>query len=110
MSNLPELCLSGRKGRFAKPLYPKRVPRVRIPPAPPLKSLSGHYVCATALPLRLKQSGLRSHDADLALGDIDPLSERAKMVAAVASVFEPDALARGAGEVAQHLRCDRLVS
>jgi hypothetical protein len=28
-------CLSGRKGRFAKPLYGlKPVPRVRIPPSP----------------------------------------------------------------------------
>ena len=31
-----ERCLSGRKGRFAKPLYElKLVPRVRIPPSPP---------------------------------------------------------------------------
>ncbi len=30
-----ERCLSGRKGRFAKPLYElKLVPRVRIPPSP----------------------------------------------------------------------------
>src|SRR6266446_8408287 len=28
--------LSGRKQRFAKAPYPKRVPRVRIPPSPPL--------------------------------------------------------------------------
>src|SRR5207244_7621797 len=27
--------LSGRKQRFAKAPYPKRVPRVRIPPSPP---------------------------------------------------------------------------
>jgi hypothetical protein len=34
-----ERCLSGRKGRFAKPLYElKLVPRVRIPPSP-LKSV-----------------------------------------------------------------------
>ena len=33
---LLERCLSGRKGRFAKPLYGlKSVPRVRIPPSPP---------------------------------------------------------------------------
>jgi hypothetical protein len=34
-SRKKERCLSGRKGRFAKPLYElKLVPRVRIPPSP----------------------------------------------------------------------------
>src|SRR5438046_2497306 len=32
--------LSGRKQRFAKAPYPKRVPRVRIPPSPPAPRLS----------------------------------------------------------------------
>jgi len=30
------------------------------------------------------------------------------VIAAVAAAFEPDTLARGPGEFAQHLRCDRL--
>ena len=36
--------------------------------------------------------------------DLDPPSERAKMVATVAAAVKPDTLARGAGEFAQHLR------
>ena len=33
---LAERCRSGRSGRSRKPLYPSRVPWVRIPPSPPL--------------------------------------------------------------------------
>ena len=54
-------------------------PRVRIPPSPPLQSLSGHCVCATVRDKRLKQPGLRSHDADLALGGLDALRGRADL-------------------------------
>ncbi len=32
-------CLRARKERFAKPSYPKRVPRVRIPPSPQINLL-----------------------------------------------------------------------
>ncbi len=40
-----ERCLSGRKGRFAKPLYGlKPVPRVRIPPSPPKKNIYRLFV------------------------------------------------------------------
>ncbi|HTR11909.1 MAG TPA: hypothetical protein VMI72_01320 [Roseiarcus sp.] len=77
---------------------------VRIPPLPPLQSLSGHGVYAKVRHEGLEQPGLRSDDPHLALGDLDPLGERAEMVAAVAAAFEPDALARGARKAAQHLR------
>ena len=84
-------------------------PWVRIPPLPPLQSLSGHCVYATARHQRLKQPGLRSHDPDLAGIDLDALSQRAQMVAAIASTFQPDTLTRCRGELSQHLRRDGLL-
>src|SRR5260370_7976952 len=39
--------LSGRKQRFAKAPYPKRVPRVRIPPSPSLKRGEGTQKAGT---------------------------------------------------------------
>jgi hypothetical protein len=39
--------LSGRKQRFAKAPYPKRVPRVRIPPSPPCPPASESLTPAT---------------------------------------------------------------
>ena len=75
---------------------------------PPFQSLSGHHVRATVRHERLEQPGLRSHDPNFALGDLDALCERAKMVAAVTAPFKPDTLARGVGELAEHLRRDRL--
>ena len=62
-------------------------------------SLSATSVPEWALHLRRRSpqasgaAGFRSHDADLAIGDLDPLGERAKMVAAVAAPFKPDTLA-----------------
>ena len=48
-----ERCLSGRKGRFAKPLYGlKPVPRVRIPPSP-LKTITFCSGCSVARLSRL---------------------------------------------------------
>ena len=85
-----------------------RVSRVRIPPSPPFQSLRGHRVCATVRHERLEQPGLRSHDTNLAFGDLDALGERAKMVTAVATAFEPYTLARGTGEFAEHLQRDCL--
>jgi hypothetical protein len=70
--------------------------------------LSGHADCATVRHERLEQPGLRSHDPHLAVTDFDPLSERAKMVTAVAAAFEPDTLSRGAGKLIEHLRRDCL--
>jgi hypothetical protein len=75
-----------------------------------LQSLSGHCACATVRHERLEQPGLRSHDADLAFGHLDPLGERAKMVATLAAAFKSDALAGGPGELTQHLRRNRLAS
>ena len=49
---------------------------------------------------RLEQPGLRSHDPDVSLGDLDTLGERAQMVAAIAAAFETDALAGGRSELA----------
>ena len=83
-------------------------PWVRIPLRPPFQSLSGHAARAAVRHERLEQPGLRSHDTNLAIGDLDTLGERAKMVTAVAATFKPDALARGAGKLGQHLRRDRL--
>jgi hypothetical protein len=40
---------------------------------------------------------LRSHDANLVVGDLDTLRQRAQVVAAVAAPFEPDALAGAHG-------------
>ena len=84
------------------------VSRVRIPLPPPFQPLRGHFVCAAVRHQRLEQPGLRSHDADLAFGDLDPLGERAQVIAAIAAAFEPDALAGGAGKLAEHLWRDRL--
>ena len=86
----------------------ERPSRVRIPLSPPLQSPSGHCVCAAVRHERLEQPRLRSHDADLAFGDLDALGERAKMVAAIAAAFEVDALACGACELAEHLWRNRL--
>jgi hypothetical protein len=44
--------LSGRKQRFAKAPYPKRVPRVRIPPSPP--AITSHDLYAALLALRVR--------------------------------------------------------
>ena len=41
---------------------------------------------------------------------LDTLRQRAQVIAAITAAFEPDALARGFSELAQHLRRDSFVS
>ena len=64
-------------------------------PLPPFQSLSGHCVYAITRYQRLKQAGFRSHDPNLAFGNLDALGERAEVVAAIAAAFSADTLTRG---------------
>lgn len=50
---------------------------------------------------RAQQHSLRSHDADMALPDLDTLREGAQMIPPIAASMQPEAFARGAGEGAQ---------
>lgn len=63
-------CEAVRKGRKRRR---GRRGAVRLPPPPPLQSLSGHCAYAAARHQRLKQLGLRSHDPNLAVRDLDTL-------------------------------------
>src|SRR5574337_1992485 len=89
------------------------VPGVRIPPSPPLQNRTANAgrsrLYAGRGGQRLKQIALGADDAHLAIRDLDPLDERAEVVAAVAAAVDPDALARRLGEPLDHLRCDRLL-
>jgi hypothetical protein len=58
----------------------------------------GHAAYATIRHERLEQPGLRSHDPNFTVCDLDVLREHTKMVAAVASPFKQDVLARGTGK------------
>ena len=69
-------------------------PWVRIPPCPPLRNNDGHSVRRRGYAIsgqHPEQVALRSHDADLAAIDLDPLRQGAKMVAAIAAAFRADA-------------------
>src|SRR5688500_3368811 len=69
--NLLVRWLSGRKQRFAKAPYPKRVPRVRIPPSPPLHFRFDFRDCS--LPRRsLGEGGFDWRDASRARVTIRP--------------------------------------
>jgi hypothetical protein len=70
--------------------------------------LSGHCSHAAVGGKGLKQPGLRSHYTNLAYIDLDPLSEGAEVVAAIAAVVQLHALASGACESFEHLRRDGL--
>ena len=82
------------------------VPRVRIPPSPPLQNRTANagrsrfYACRGGE--GLKQIALRADDADLAVCDLDALGERAEVVAAIAAAVDPDPLACGPGESLDH--------
>ena len=90
------------------------VPWVRIPPHPPLQNRTANAgrsrLYAGRGGQRLKQIAFRADDADLAVGDLDALGERAEMVAAIAAAVDPDPLARRPGEPLDHLRRDRLLA
>jgi hypothetical protein len=55
---------------------------------------------------RLEQIAFRADDADLAVGDLDPLGECTEMLATIAAAVDPDRLARRPGERLDHLRRD----
>ena len=80
----PERCLSGRKGRFAKPLYElKLVSRVRIPPSPLIKWMSPDFVggifilerCGAcsgkSAEIKMGVRGANGHPFDLASPTVD---------------------------------------
>ena len=86
---------------------------VRIPLPPPLQNRTANAKRSRLYAGRggqcLNQIALRADDADLALGDLDALSERAEMVAAIAAALDPDPLPRRPGEPLDHLRRDGLL-
>src|SRR6185437_1392871 len=86
---------------------------VRIPLPPPLQNRTANAKRSRLYAGRggqcLNQIALRADDADLALGDLDALSERAEMVAAIAAALDPDPLACRPGEALNHLRRDGLL-
>src|SRR6266404_663040 len=57
--------LSGRKQRFAKAPYPKRVPRVRIPPSPPWSLKFAHRFYALARRWNTGFKPVRRTDVDI---------------------------------------------
>jgi hypothetical protein len=57
-----------------------------------------------------QQFRLRSDDANFLVGDLDALSQRAQMIAAVAAIFQPDALVGHAGEGFDHIRAESLIA
>lgn len=57
---------------------------------------------------RSEQIALGSHDADLAVGNLDSLGQGTQMVAAIAAAFDPDPLAGRGCELANSRRaCKR---
>jgi hypothetical protein len=81
-----------------------RRPRVRIPVSPPIRNKAGHLtrrVCCAHE--RSQQIALRSHDADFAFIDVDPLGQGSQVVTAVAAAGQAHPVAGGAGEGAEHL-------
>jgi hypothetical protein len=67
-------------GTVSKTVVLLRVPRVRIPPSPPVQNRTGHAerkrLHASGGGERLKQTALRADDADLAIRDLDALCKR----------------------------------
>ena len=88
-------------------------PWVRIPPLPPIQNRTANAgrsrFYARGGGERSEQIALRSHDADFAVRDLDPLGQRAKVFAAIAAAVDPDALAGGRGELLDHGGRDRLL-
>jgi hypothetical protein len=77
---------------------------------PPLQNTTANagssWLYASRRGERLKQIAFRTHDADLAIRDLDALSERAEMVAAVAAAINLHPLLCRPGELLDHLRRD----
>ncbi|WBU55819.1 hypothetical protein [Paracoccus sediminicola] len=59
---------------------------------------------------RSQQFRLRSHDANLVVGDLDALRQSAQMVASVAAIVESNPLTSLAGEALEHIGADDLIA
>ncbi|MBU2031572.1 MAG: hypothetical protein KKG69_01870 [Alphaproteobacteria bacterium] len=55
---------------------------------------------------RSQEVGLRSHDANLVVSDLDALSQSAQMIPPIAALFEMKTLACCLGEAPDHCRAD----
>src|SRR5215475_11473384 len=97
---------SGRSHRTRNAAYGQPYRGFESLPLRHFQSLSGHCVCAAVCHERLEQPRLRSHDPNLALGDLDTLGKRAQVVAAVAAAVEPEDKARDL----RSARCNSLAS
>src|SRR5450755_506122 len=68
------------KAPVLKTGVPARVPWVRIPPLPPVQNRTANAARSRFYARdggeRSEQIALRSHDADLAVGNLDPLGQR----------------------------------
>jgi hypothetical protein len=102
------------KAPVLKTGVPARVPWVRIPPLPPVQNRTANATrrrfYAGSRRTRSEQIAFRPHDADLAVGNFDPLSQGMQMVAAIAAAFDSYPLAGRGCELAQHRCGDRLLS
>ncbi len=90
-----------------------RVPRVRIPPSPPIQNrtanAAGRRFYARVGGKGSEQVALRSDDADLAIRDLDPLGQRPQVIAAITAAIDPDPLAGTPGELPDHSWHDGLL-
>ncbi|MFD1797213.1 hypothetical protein ACFSC1_14605 [Paracoccus aurantiacus] len=59
---------------------------------------------------RSQQFRLRSHNANLVVGDLDALRQSAQMVASVAAIIESYPFAGFAGEALEHIGADALIA
>lgn len=103
---------AGQSGRH-KAAEIRHVPTVPTGNAASALSL---IVCASAISTtsrpsdRVSPATLRFHDTDFLARDLDPLCERAEVIAAIAATVDPHTLLRRPGELADHLRRNRLLA
>ncbi|WP_433950972.1 hypothetical protein [Brevundimonas bullata] len=58
----------------------------------------------------MKQFGLRSHDTNFFVGDLDALGEGAQVIPPIAASFDAHLVARGAGERIDHVGRDGVAA
>ena len=89
--------------------------RVLVPTDPPLQNRTAiagrsQFYARGGGGESLKQTAFRADDTNLAICDLDALSERAEVVAAISAAIDPHPLPRCPGELADHDGRDRLLA
>src|SRR5882672_9565906 len=99
-------------GTVSKTVVRASVPWVRIPPSPPFQNRTANAGRSRPYTRAGREGSekvaFRPHDANLLVRHLDPLGERAQVVAAIAAAVDPHPRPRRPGELPDHLRRDRL--